>query len=185
MRSARRVSHGDPRDWRGVSGMARRSAAVALLLAALVLAAPLRAAESAPAEEGWGVQLGNELMSPYCPGRTLPDCPSGQAAELRQWIVAQEKAGRPRSDVESELLARYGEEILQAPRARGFAITAYLLPVLAFLGGGIVVAIFLRRQGRRTGVVPAAATTSTPGPAPRAVSSDVERLLEDELAGRR
>jgi cytochrome c-type biogenesis protein CcmH/NrfF len=120
-------------------------------------------------------------MSPYCPGRSLPDCPSPQAAQLREWIIAQETAGRARAEVESELLERYGEEILQAPRARGFGLTAYVAPLLAFLAGGVVVALFLRRQGRRV-----AAGTDVPGSEPPRTphDRDLEQTLEAEMAGR-
>ena len=73
----------------------RATGPIALLVLALALAAAGPGA--AAAEEGWGYELANELMSPYCPGRALAECPSPQAGELRQWILDQERAGVPRS----------------------------------------------------------------------------------------
>ena len=114
---------------------------VAALLA-LALVAPVALAESAETGEpaGWAWSYFNEVMSPFCPGRTLSACTSGQADTLRMWILVQEAAGRSQEDVHAELLAKYGDVVLSAPRPAGFGVTAYALPALFFLGGGLVVA---------------------------------------------
>mgnify|MGYP001813744597 FL=1 len=85
-----------------------------LLLLGVAWALPAPGAEE---KSGWGYQLSKEVMSPYCPGRALSDCPSPQAGELREWIVEQENAGVSRSEVEQELFRVFGDQILQAPRA--------------------------------------------------------------------
>lgn len=97
-------------------------------------------------ESGWGYRLSREVMSPYCPGRTLSDCPSPSAAELRQWIVEQEEAGVSRSEVEQELFRVFGDQLLQSPRAEGMGLMAYLIPAAAFTAGAVLVILFLRRQ---------------------------------------
>ena len=51
--------------------------ALALLLA--LLATP---ALGAGDPEGWAYDVSAELMSPFCPGRTLSDCPSQAAKSL-------------------------------------------------------------------------------------------------------
>ena len=71
------------------------------------------------------------------------------------WLLVQESAGRPRDEVEAELLERYGDVILAAPRAEGIGIAAYAIPVAVFVLGGAVVALFLRRQTRRAERTPA------------------------------
>lgn len=100
-------------------------------------------------ESAWGYGLWHELMSPYCPGRALADCPSPAAEDLRTWIVEQAEAGRSKEEVEAVLFGKFGDEIRQAPKAEGFGITAYALPILVFLAGGALVAIFLRRQASK------------------------------------
>jgi len=137
---------------------------------ALVLAAGVPAAEE-PAPT-WHQQLWTGLMSPFCPGRVLIDCPSPQAAELRAWIAAQEAAGRSRADVEAQLYAQFGDVILQAPKAQGFGLAAYAIPLLAFAAGGGVVWLFLRRQ-RRAGSAPAPLAAADP---------EIERQIDEELA---
>lgn len=155
----------------------RRRRAIAWLAAALALAlAP--AADAQPEPEGWSYQLWNELMSPYCPGRTLADCPSSQAETLRTWILVQEAAGRSRDEVEAELLERYGDDIRSAPRAEGFGLAAYLVPIVAFLAGGALVAVFLRRQTRRR----AQGALAAPPPASES-DPDLARIVDEELRG--
>ncbi len=143
-------------------------------LAALLVLAAACAAPAASATEGWGYEMWGELMSPFCPGRTLADCPSPQAEQLRLWILMQEAAGRSHDDVEAELLERFGDDIRAAPRAEGFGLTAYAVPVLVFLAGGAIVALFLRRQTRRAAVAPA--------PPPEGLDPELERAIDDEFA---
>jgi cytochrome c-type biogenesis protein CcmH/NrfF len=156
----------------------RASAALLLaLLAGPIWAADpeqrLQASRSAPAPD-WVYELGNELMSPFCPGRTLADCPSPDAASLRMWIAVQAAAGRSRADIEEELYARYGEMIRGAPKAEGIGLTAYWIPAAVFAGGGCLVAWFLHRATRR----------ARAEPPDRGLDPEVERKL-DELLGRR
>lgn len=145
--------------------------ALAALVACVALAAPAAAEEAEP----WAYQVWRETMSPFCPGRTLADCPSPQADSLRIWIQMQEVAGRAREDVEAELVERYGDAVLAAPRARGFGLTAYLIPVAAFLAGGLLVGGFLRRQTRRRAEGAPPAPDVPPDP-------ELERLVDEELA---
>jgi len=151
----------------------RRGAAV--LAVAWLLAAPAARADAPAKPSPWGYAVANELMSPYCPGRTLADCPSDQAAELRRWILAQEEKGRSRADVEAELYQRYGDGILQAPRPEGFGLAAYVIPTVAFLAGGTVVGLFLRRQ--RAGGAAALAAPRAAAP----LDPELDRLLDEEM----
>ena len=146
------------------------------IFAALLLGASTATAEGeATAEpEGWAYKLPNELMSPFCPGRTLSACTSPQADDLRMWLIVQEASGRSREDVEAELFERWGDVLRPAPRAEGFGLTAYVFPVIAFLAGGVVVGVFLRRQTR---------VTATPEPSSQPPDPELERIIDQELAG--
>lgn len=130
--------------------------------------------EAVAEPEGWAYQMSNDLMSPFCPGRTLSACPSPQADDLRMWMVIQEASGRSRDDVEAELYERYGNVLRAAPLAEGFGLTAYVFPIIAFLVGGVVVAVFLRRQTR---------VTATPESSSHAPDPELERVIDKELAG--
>jgi len=163
--------------------MARRLAVPTLLAATLAVgvagvsaAQDADAAASPAAEESWSGEMIDELMSPYCPGRTLRNCPSSDAGELIHWIEAQDAQGREREEVFNQLLSEYGDEIRQAPVATGWGAAAYVVPVLAFVAGGVLVGLFLRRQGRaREAVAPAASGPPPPG------DPDLERQVDEEL----
>lgn len=154
----------------------RFSRSVRVLLAigavACALAAqPARAADDAA--QSWHYDLWNSLMSPYCPGRSLLDCTSSQAADLREWIAEQEKAGRPREDVEAQLYTQFGDVILQAPKASGFGLAAYVIPVVGVALGALVLVIFLRRQGGSAQTAPATAA-APPDP-------ELDRRIDEEM----
>lgn len=159
-------------------------------ICALALAGCALAAGAAFAEEkgepaaGFGYALAHDLMSPFCPGRTLAQCPSPQADALRVWILAQEAAGATREEVEAELVARYGEELRLAPPAAGLGgAAAYGVPILAVIVGGPVAFVALRRLVGRSGPddrPPSGASA----PKPPALDADVAAQLERELAER-
>lgn len=144
---------------------------LAILALAVLAAAPALAAGK---QKPWAYDLAGELMSPFCPGRTLADCPSEQAKQLVMWMVVQEGQGRTRADVEKQLLTRYGEVMRPAPTVSGIGLTAYLIPAAVFVGGGLLVGFFLARQtrGARPGPVP----SGEPDP-------ELERIVDEELAG--
>jgi len=130
------------------------------------------AAAPAFAQGTWSGDLVDELMSPYCPGRTLRTCPSPQAGDLIAWIEDQEAKGRDRDVVYQQLLSEFGEEIRQAPPTTGFGAAAYVVPVAAFLAGGLLVAAFLRRQG---------SSASPPARSAPDADPELERLVDEEL----
>jgi len=130
--------------------------------------------EARAESSGWARELESEMMSPYCPGRSLIECPSPQATELRLWIAAQEKAGLSRGEVEAQLVQQFGDQLRHSPRAVGFGLWAYLVPGLALLAGGGLVVAFLRRQR-----VDAAGAPQAKAPPVR--DPELERALEEEL----
>lgn len=151
--------------------------AVLATLAALWLAGPGGMA-AVGAEEGWGYELANELMSPFCPGRALAECPSPSADQLRVWILEQEKAGVSRADVEAELYTRWGDSLRQTPRAEGVGLVAYAIPVLVVLTGAGLLWLFLGR-------LRADPELSSRADAPEArapVDPELEAQLEREIA---
>jgi cytochrome c-type biogenesis protein CcmH/NrfF len=153
---------------------------LALARAPLAEAADENLPAARAAEGSWGYALWSDLMSPFCPGRTLADCTSGEAEQLRTWILVQAASGRSRDEVEAELVAQYGDVILSAPRAEGIGLAAYLLPAAAFALGGSGVVWFLRRQTRRTTPeAPPGAGSATPSAfdpeLARAVDAEIQR----------
>ena len=161
--------------------MTSRAFSTLLLVAALV--GPTLADAQQGEAAGWGYSLAHELMSPFCPGRTLAQCTSPQSEQLRQWILMQEAAGATQDEVRANLLERYGDSIRSAPKAEGWGLSAYVLPGVFFLGGGGLVLFFLRRLVRNSPQPAAPAQAAIPL-APRGSAlqeAELERLVDEEL----
>lgn len=80
-------------------------------------------------------QIYDNVMSPFCPGRLLRDCPSPAAGELKDKIVLDLATGLSPQAVVQELVKLYGAEILPAPATAGIGGLAWWLPALfVFLG---------------------------------------------------
>lgn len=160
------------------------SATLVLAAAAGVWVACEARAQGPDEPPTWAYRLPHDLMSPFCPGRTLAECPSPQADELRLWILTQAAAGASREEVEASLLARFGDQILSAPRAEGWGLAAYVLPFAAFVLGGLFVFWALRRLAAREPTAadrPAVPAAGGPPKAPVA-DAELERLLDEELS---
>lgn len=84
--------------------------------------------------------------------------------ELHKEIVALRAEGRTADQVIEAYLAKYGTEFLMAPKPEGFNLAGYLVPGIAVLTAGTVLALVLRR---RAALAPAAGgTTPTTGTTP-------------------
>ena len=132
-----------------------------------------------PAEpDGWAYAMAHDLMSPFCPGRTLAECPSPQADELRLWILTQAAAGAPQEEIQAALYERFGDQILSAPRPEGWGLAAYVIPIAGFvLGGGAVWLALRRLVGSTKKTVPAAVPADTTV----TVDRELERRIDEEL----
>jgi cytochrome c-type biogenesis protein CcmH/NrfF len=135
----------------------------------------------------WAYSMAHDLMSPFCPGRTLAACPSPQADELRQWILFQAAAGQSESEIRDILYERYGDVVLSAPKAEGaWGVSAYAIPIGGFVVGGAIVAFVITRLARGR-VTQEEDDAATPIPVRTAASSmsdaELERLVDEEFAG--
>jgi cytochrome c-type biogenesis protein CcmH/NrfF len=119
----------------------------AAVLAVIALALSLSASASHASDEppAWAYAMAHDLMSPFCPGRTLAECPSPQAEELRFWILTQAAAGASQDEIQANLYDRFGDVLRSAPEAKGMGLMAYLLPVGGALAGIAVLGLALRR----------------------------------------
>ncbi|HUF69121.1 MAG TPA: cytochrome c-type biogenesis protein [Longimicrobiales bacterium] len=90
-------------------------------------------------------ELAAKLRCPVCQGLSLQDSPSELAQEMRAVIRARLEAGDTHDEVLEYFVGRYAEWILLEPKAEGFNLAVYVLPILAGLGG----AAFLLVAGRR------------------------------------
>lgn len=114
---------------------------------ALAVSCSLQTLWAQSAEVSAGVdRIMAQLMSPYCPGRLLKDCPSGQALQLKEKIVARLRAGETEQAVVDDLIATFGEEVRAAPEARGFGLIAWIAPFLFLFLGTILAILWLKNR---------------------------------------
>lgn len=133
----------------------------------------------APADPDQVLQtLSNDLMSPYCPGRTIASCPSPQARQLEDHIYAQAKAGKSREEIETALVQRFGDDIV------GYKAQPVLLYGSAVVGLLALAAVVMmgRRWVRRPAapVALGAAAAGVTGAAGAPSRAELDRL-EDAL----
>lgn len=147
-----------PRDSRWRRGPKAGPVVVAGLLVAVAAAMVLSARGPDPDAKPTAQAVDGRVMSTWCPGLTLGECPSGQAALLRQKIAAHVAEGWTNRQIDAWLVANYGEAVLGRPRSAG----AFVVPLIAVVGGGLVVAFVLRR---RLAPGPVAAPASSTAPA--------------------
>ncbi len=62
-------------------------------------------------------EVSKRVMSPFCPGVTLYECTSSQAAELRSEIGPRVAGGATNAEIDRWLTDNYGEAVLARPRS--------------------------------------------------------------------
>jgi cytochrome c-type biogenesis protein CcmH/NrfF len=129
-----------------------------------------------PALAGGPEDLANrisaEVMSPYCPGVTLHDCPSDAAVQLRERILGWAEDGWSRDRILNRLEAEYGASIRSTPPASGTGLWAWVMPAVVVIGGLATASIVAMRWSRRR----------RPGAAPYEPTASQRSRLDSELA---
>jgi cytochrome c-type biogenesis protein CcmH len=122
---------------------------IRLFIATLVTLLSISVAAEAqlpPAQEAEAKRVFFEVMSPYCPGRSLNDCPSSSAATLKQEVRGMIASGESREEIITKLAAKYGEDIRAMPSASGFGMLAWALPGVFLLLGSVAIGFWLKRN---------------------------------------
>ena len=148
----------------------RRASIIAILLAA-ALGTFASSALAAPPQTSL-TDVEDEVMCPIC-GTLLELSESPQAERQKAFIAALIAEGRTKQEIKDALVAEYGQEVLALPEGSGFNLSAYLVPVIAFVIAVVALAIGVTRW-RREGTPPGA---ESPGGGPS--DEDAERLEAD------
>lgn len=150
-----------------------------LLTTALLQAAPLDTANAdlraTAAERRVAAELIASLQSPFCPGLTLPACPSWHADTLRRSLRRRVYAGESPAALRREMASRYGQAILGEPSWQGFDVLGWVGPGVLLLAGIVGVVVFLRRK-------PPVTTPASPVPPPLPSPGSEDARLVAQLA---
>ncbi len=139
----------------------------ALLLAALVLAAPALAGSPPSAQE-----IETELVCPVC-HETLDESTAPIAQQMKLTIRERIAQGWTKKQIIDEMVANFGPGVLSEPAKHGFDLLAWILPIGGALLGVAALAAGARYWARRP---------PDDGPAPPRLDSAMERRIDDELA---
>jgi cytochrome c-type biogenesis protein CcmH/NrfF len=112
------------------------------------------------------------VMSPYCPGLLLANCPSPYAEDLRNAVRAELRQGRTASEVEAGLYATFGDRVRASPPARGAGLVAWTFPAVALAATGAWLLTMVGRPRR---------DDHPAQPPPPADDLECLRRLDDEL----
>lgn len=152
--------------------MTRRLLAVALAATTLLVGSAAAGAAAPPRADYNAIE--RQVMCPVC-GVGLAIAESPQAQDEKRFIRSLIAQGLSERQIKDRLVSEYGRSVLATPKASGFDLAAYLVPiavVLVLLG---VVAMLVPRWRRRaSGAEPAASS----GP----LDTDEARRLDDDLA---
>lgn len=122
--------------------------ALALLAALLALAPAATPALAVGAEPRASLtEIEGEVMCPVC-GTLLELAESPQAQREKVFIARLIAAGRTKTQIKDALVAQYGDEVLALPKGSGFSLSAYLVPIVAFVIAVIALAIGVMRWRR-------------------------------------
>ena len=151
--------------------MRARAAIVALL--ALALIAPASTALAAAPQTSLS-EISSEVMCPVC-GTLLELAESPQAQREKVFVERLVAAGRTKAQIKDALVAEYGDEVLALPQGSGFSLSAYVVPIVAFVIAVIALAIGVAKWRRAADAPMPGGDAAAAGPSPE----DSERLDAD------
>ncbi len=111
-----------------------------------------------------------------CPNLVLYSCSCGTAERMRNEADALITEGMDSDAIILSFIETYGERVLAAPRAEGFYLSAWLVPIFAVLTFGILILVVLKRW--RDDTLTAEMQKS---PIAEKESSKYSQQLDDEL----
>lgn len=146
---------------------ARVALAILVLLAALAPAAWAQQRASLS-------EIEKQVMCPVC-GTLLQLAESPQAQREKVFIARLIAEGKTEAQIKNILVAEYGNEVLALPKGSGFSLSAYVVPIVAFLVAAVALAIGVVRWRRNSGGGDAT-------PPPDALKGEDAERLDADLA---
>lgn len=121
-----------------------RGVLIVLLVGAGVLSARIGNAQSDLDRQAY--DLYQQVFSPFCPGRSLNDCPSAKAGDLKAQMRAQLEQGVPPEVILEGVFQSFGEKYRAIPPYAGFGKLVWWVPIGFFVIGAALVMLAARRR---------------------------------------
>ena len=152
---------------------------IAVLAGAAISAADAAqppASSLSPAAAALVRDIENNLIAPCCWNQPISEHPSEISDLMRAEVREMVSEGKNRDEILDYYVARYGERILAAPRARGVNVLAYAAPFAALILGGLGIFLF---KGNKRALAPAAADPLPPPPHDDRYYDIIEKELKE------
>lgn len=85
-----------------------------------------------------------------CPHLALYSCSCGTAERMRTEVRDLVDKGMESNEIMARFISTYGERVLATPKAEGFYLSAWGMPILLVLGFGTLIIIALKRWSSST-----------------------------------
>jgi len=121
-------------------------------------------------------EIESEVMCPVC-GTLLELAESPQAQREKVFIERLVDEGKSKTEIKDALVREYGDEVLALPQDSGFSLSAYLVPIVAFVVAAIALAFAVVRWRRASDGGGEDAAPPPPGP-----SAEDSARLDADLA---
>lgn len=156
-----------------------RNVLIVLVCVVASLSLSVEADERSELLDKQSYELYQQVFSPFCPGRSLNDCPSSKAHELKLEMRAQLENGVPPQTILEGVFAKFGEKYRAVPAYQGFGKLVWWVPFgFVALGLAIACGLVLRRRKQD----PSARPSSSPMNGSSPISADIEAQIERELS---
>jgi len=144
------------------------------LCVALAVGTAYAATPEGEALDRQATALYQQVFSPFCPGRSLNDCPSSKAAELKDQMRAELEAGKAPEVILNEVFQKFGDQYRAVPQFSGVGMLVWLVPISFVVIGLLIAVAASSRRKRRTS---AESLLNAP-----TLSAEDERRIQDELS---
>jgi cytochrome c-type biogenesis protein CcmH len=148
--------------------------AVVFSLTAMVLPSVAGAAEAPSSLRRTLNEIEEEVMCPVC-GTLLGLAESPQATREKAFVEKLVKEGKTKSEIKDELVNQYGDAVLAEPNGSGFSISAYVVPIVAFIIAVLLLAAAVWKWRM------SASSREDHGPAPEGPSAEDRKRLDEDL----
>jgi cytochrome c-type biogenesis protein CcmH len=148
---------------------------LAVLAAFGALALPAVTAADAPSSLRTTLnEIEEEVMCPVC-GTLLGLAESPQATREKAFVEKLVKEGKTKDEIKDALVAQYGNAVLAEPNGSGFSISAYVVPIVAFILAVILLALAVWKWRQASG------SGDDHQPAVDGPSAEDRRRLDEDL----
>ncbi len=169
------------------SGFKNRRKAVSLWGLFILLGAfglfPFSSASAAVTKEQVKGVSGDLVCYCGCANKVVATCGCGTADQIEADIRGQLEAGKSKEQIIAAYVAQHGEQGLATPIPRGFNVTAWIMPIVVIMVGGVVIrTVVVRWRGRaRVREARQAQTVDATATAPPHMPSAADARRQDQI----